>query len=176
MNLRLAKPTSEEVLRFRKQMASEAPTYPADGDFQKFRRSELVGKSPSAFDSAREALVNWRMHNMAGVVAEVVPLEPGNDVVLSTRIAGVWLLFACRIVAVADLDDRFGFTYVTLPGHPEQGEESFMAHRYRDEVRLVIEATSRPSEPLARLVSPVTRVLQKRYTDKYFEAMRTAIN
>jgi uncharacterized protein (UPF0548 family) len=34
-----------------------------------------------------------------------------------------------RVVAVADLPDRRGFAYDTLPGHPVTGEEAFIAHR-----------------------------------------------
>ena len=34
-----------------------------------------------------------------------------------------------RIVEVIDEPDRFGFTYATLPHHPEDGEESFIISR-----------------------------------------------
>jgi len=68
-----------------------------------------------------------------------------------------WLSLAapCRIVGVLDEPDSWGFAYGTLPGHPEQGEESFVVSIGGDDVvRFRITAFSRPGEWIARLAGP----------------------
>ena len=53
----------------------------------------------------------------------------------------------CRVVDVVDEPDRRGFAYGTLPGHPETGEERFMAQRdpQTGEVTATICAFSNPA-------------------------------
>jgi uncharacterized protein (UPF0548 family) len=77
----------------------------------------------------------------------------------------------CRIVAVVDEPDRQGFAYGTLPVHPEIGEEAFLIVRDDSGVRFDVEAISRPSHPLARLISPLMNRLQDRAVGKYLTAM-----
>ena len=78
-----------------------------------------------------------------------------------------------RVVAVVDRPDRCGFAYGTLPGHPEQGEESFVCDLDADgSVRFHIRAFSRPHDPLARLGAPVSRHVQVRTTRAYLRAMK----
>ncbi len=88
-----------------------------------------------------------------------------------TRQRGLWILAACRISSVVDEFQTFGFTYLTLPDHPECGYESFTIHRLSDEVRFDIEATSKPGIALVRIGSPITRELQKRATIRYLDAL-----
>jgi uncharacterized protein (UPF0548 family) len=86
------------------------------------------------------------------------------------------VLAACRVVAVVDEPDRFGFAYGTLPLHPESGEEAFLVERGPDDaVRFRVVAVSRPAHPLARLGAPVTRLVQRRVTSRYLEGLRRAI-
>ena len=72
---------------------------------------------------------------------------------------------ACRIVSLTDESEpvrRFGFTYATLPGHVEMGEESFVVEwDLEDRVWYEIHAISRPRFWLARLVYPWTRFIQR---------------
>ena len=81
----------------------------------------------------------------------------------------------CRVVDVVDVPDRFGFTYGTLPVHPEQGEESFTVVRHDDgSVVFEIAAASRPRHLLARACPPVARRLQRSATTRYLDAMSAA--
>jgi uncharacterized protein (UPF0548 family) len=91
--------------------------------------------------------------------------------VLVTRQLGLWVLAACRVTSVTDEADVFGFTYATLPNHPECGFESFTVRLAPDEVRFDIEATSKAGILLVRLGAPVTHNLQKRATDAYLDAL-----
>ena len=69
----------------------------------------------------------------------------------------------CRVSSVLDEERRWGFAYVTLPGHPEQGEELFTVDLdHRGVVRFVVAATSRPAGPLERLGAPIARRVQSR--------------
>jgi uncharacterized protein (UPF0548 family) len=79
----------------------------------------------------------------------------------------------CGIVYVVDEPGRFSFGYGTLPGHPEQGEESFVIKAAAaGQVRFDVNAFSRPAEALTRIGSPVARVIQRRVTNGYLVALR----
>jgi len=73
---------------------------------------------------------------------------------------------ACRVVAAG----AEGFTYATLPGHPERGVESFAVRRDGDVVTFEVVATSAPAHPLARLVPPAASLLQDRACRRYLAA------
>ena len=81
----------------------------------------------------------------------------------------------CRIVDVVDEPDRAGFTYGTLPTHPEKGEESFLVTRNNGgDVWFEIASISRPHHALARAFSPIARILQRRATERS-SAMRATV-
>lgn len=72
-----------------------------------------------------------------------------------------------------DGPDQTGFGYGTLPGHPEQGEESFTVERnIAGDVWFVVRAFSRPATWFARLGAPITRRIQESITDIYAQALR----
>jgi uncharacterized protein (UPF0548 family) len=79
----------------------------------------------------------------------------------------------CRIVGVVDEPTRWGFSYGTLPGHPEQGEEAFVVSMSPDEtVHFDIVAFSRPGDSLVRLSGPIGRGVQKVGSKGYLRALR----
>ena len=85
----------------------------------------------------------------------------------------IGLVLPCRVVHVVDEPRRRGFAYGTLPGHPEQGEESFMvSHEPDGSVVLRISAFSRPGNALSRLCGPLARWVQDRMTNRYVDAAR----
>ena len=70
------------------------------------------------------------------------------------------LNFRCRVVDVFHEDGRCGFTYGTLPGHLERGEETFTLERLRDgRTVLLIDAASEPFLPFLRPLVDVPRRL-----------------
>jgi uncharacterized protein (UPF0548 family) len=86
-----------------------------------------------------------------------------------------WLALAapCRIVDVLDDEGRWGFAYGTLPGHPEQGEESFVVSASEDgTVRFKISAFSRPGDPIVCLSGPLGRRLQTAGARGYVRALQ----
>ena len=163
--------------------AGEDVTYPEVGatwgelpaGYVHQRRSLVVGSGDAAFAAGSDALRAWAAHAAAGfrIVPDGAPLEEGRDVLVVLRIGPLTITAAARIVATVDTADRFGFAYGTLPIHPETGEESFVVHRDPDgTVRFEIVAFSRPSDLVARLGGPVTRLVQARATTAYLEGVR----
>jgi uncharacterized protein (UPF0548 family) len=79
----------------------------------------------------------------------------------------------CRVVAVLDEDDRWGFAYGTLPGHPEIGEESFVVSlTEHGSVRFSVTAFSRPAGSVTRAAGPLGRLVQQVATRAYLRALR----
>ena len=76
------------------------------------------------------------------------------------------------MVELVDEPRRRGFSYGTLTGHPETGEERFLLERLDDgRVTLTITAISRPASTLARLGGPLTRAAQRWMTQRYLRAL-----
>lgn len=175
--IRLTRPSGDDIVRYRQRAVEHEPGYPATGDFHELERSRVVGAGSADYEAAKRVLREWQMHIDAGVCVDPVPLSVGETVVLWTRPLGFWLLFACRVIDVVDSATDFGFTYATLPDHPEQGHESFVTTLEPDgSVAFRIRAVSRPAALLARLSGPIGRGLQRRYTDNYLDAVHRRVN
>lgn len=174
--IRIARPTANDIVEYLEQALSSTPSYPATGDFNEFEESLVVGHGRLDLEAGRSELERWAMHTNAGVSVSPAPLVAGETVVMWTRTLGLWLLFACRITEVIDSDNNFGFTYATLPDHPEQGEESFvLTLDSNGEVVLTVRTASRPTAFLSRAAGPVAKMLQRRYTAAYLNAMKNGI-
>lgn len=79
----------------------------------------------------------------------------------------------CVVVFAVDETRRRGFTYGTLPGHPECGEELFLVeHRDDDTVRLTIRAFSRPALWWSQASAPAGRLVQRAVTARYLGALK----
>ncbi len=77
------------------------------------------------------------------------------------------------MVYVVDDENRRGFAYGTLPGHPESGEELF-AVRYDpadDAVYAEVVAFSRHATSWSKAAGPLTSVLQRMMTKRYLSAV-----
>jgi uncharacterized protein (UPF0548 family) len=129
-----------------------------------------------AFARAVEALRTWGMHRGAGlrVVADG-PIAVGTNVAFSAPLPVGRIAGTCRVVAVVDEPNRYGFAYGTLSAHPERGEQSFVVTKDEaGDVRLDVVGVSQPALPLARLVPPLAHQLQDRAVRRYLAAMRAA--
>jgi len=82
------------------------------------------------------------------------------------------LKIPCRVLEVIDEPARRGFTYGTLPGHPEAGEERFLLEHLNDgRILFTITALSRPASTLAKLGGPLSRAAQRFMTQRYLRAL-----
>lgn len=101
-------------------------------------------------------------------------LAPGDTALLGI---GFGIKFPVRVIYVVDEPRRKGFAYGTLPGHPEDGEESWIVeHRDDDSVWITVRAFSRPANRWWWAVYPVLRVVQEYYTRRYLRALAGPIN
>jgi uncharacterized protein (UPF0548 family) len=77
----------------------------------------------------------------------------------------------CRVVAIVDEPDRFGFAYGTLSVHPERGEEAFVVTRADGSLRFDVIAVSAHANLLTRLMAPIADRLQASASGRYLRAM-----
>jgi len=138
------------------------------------RREVHIGVGLDYFQQARTALFGWHVHRAAGPKVISSSLQVTDDTVAVVRlgVGPLALRAPLRVVYVVDEPARAGFAYGTLPGHPEQGEESFMITMDEDErVRFDIVAFSKPGTRLAKTSGSLGRAVQERVTERYIEAI-----
>ncbi len=136
-----------------------------------------LGRGDSTFEAAQVALRAWSAHRGAHitVVAVDAPIEVGTVVTMTLPVLGIHVHADCRIVAVVDKPDAYGFAYGTLTTHPETGEESFVIRRALDGgVSFTVTAFSRPGELVPWCGLPVVRALQHRAAREFLDGMKAA--
>jgi uncharacterized protein (UPF0548 family) len=146
---------------------------PMPSGYHHVRTSTTLPGGAARWDHACDGIRAWAAHAGAGVrvAPDHAPIEEGTVVAVIVRLGPAVALGACRIVQVVDEPDRYGFAYGTLPGHPEEGEESFLLTRDGDTIRFEIAAFSRPHDLLTKLGGPVARAVQRRATQQYLDGM-----
>ena len=145
---------------------------------RQFEREAVLGAGERLFDRASSALFDWQMHRRAGlVVVTDGPATTGRLVTLRPRSGpAAWLRITarCEVTEVIDRPTARGFTYHSLPGHPEHGWETFTVRHdaATNQVRLSITAESSHASLVARIGAPVARAEQDRITRRYLGALR----
>ncbi|WP_338701055.1 DUF1990 domain-containing protein [Streptomyces sp. Q6] len=148
-------------------------TGPADGrlpaGYAHLDRRVRLGSGHECFERAGAAVLSWGAQRGAGL-----RVTPGDDVRegADVELRFLWLRIPCRVVRVVRSEERIGFAYGTLRGHPECGEEAFLVERDADgSVFFRIRAFSRPGRWYARLGGPVARGVQLWVTRRYLKAI-----
>jgi uncharacterized protein (UPF0548 family) len=186
VTLRLRRPREAEVERLLAAARSSSPTYPEVGatkdaalpaGYRHDGYERPLGRGDAVLRRAAAALRAWQAQIGAG--AEVFPegarVGEQDTVVLVIRVGGLWATLPCRVVYSDESLEGFAFAYGTLPGHPEQGEVAFRIERDEEgEVAFRVVSFSRTVDPLARLASPITRLVQRRVTERYLDAVADA--
>ena len=133
-----------------------------------------LGSGQQTFLRAKTGLQTWSSHKVPGISVLPLgsPIELGGTVIVTLGTSWLALAAPCRIVGILDEPDRWGFAYGTLPGHPEQGEESFVVSIDGNEVKFRITAFSRPGDRLTRLAGPIGRAVQRAGTNGYVKALQ----
>lgn len=181
--LRLVEPSGTDLDRILAGACREEVTYPEIGatrggelpvGYRADRYERRLGVGKGSFEKAVAAMLQWETHTGAGV--RVHPkdarIAEGETVLFVFDVLGVSVIAPCRVVYVDETVDSFTAAYGSLPGHPERGEVAMTARRDADGVvtgRIV--SFSRTIDPLARAALPVTRLVQKRVTARYLEAL-----
>ena len=135
--------------------------------------TDLGADEDDRFHAARTAVLSWAPQRGAGIT--VYPNDPpvaDRSFVLVLPLPGVGCAVApARVVYVLDEDNRAGFAYGTLPGHPVRGEEAFVVVRNGGRIFFRVVAFSRPGDLLGRLGGPIARMVQVRTIRAYLRAM-----
>ena len=143
--------------------------------FHALHRSADVGRGPSAFALLAKGIQTWQVQREAGLrVSATAAAKPGTDVALAKALGPVVVVLACRVVWALDEPRRAGFGYGTLPGHPESGEEAFLAELDAEDetVRFTVFGFSRPATLLSRIGAPIAGRVQRASIDGYLQAAR----
>lgn len=158
--------------------SADQPTYAGGLDprpgFETFNRTIRLPAGPDSFRAAGETILSWQMHRRAGlrVQADQPRATVGGTVLTGIGLAGLYLAFPCRVDEVYQEPTRLGFSYLTLPGHPECGIERFLVELGPDgAVQASVTAVSRPANLLVSLAGPVGRAAQRRTADRYLAAL-----
>ncbi|GII87228.1 DUF1990 domain-containing protein [Sphaerisporangium siamense] len=142
--------------------------------YHHLRRRYVVGEAP-ALGRAADALLTWRVHAALGLRprATAPRATPGAVVVNRLGIGPLALTAPCRIIWTVEEEDRAGFAYGTLPGHPESGEESFLLEvAPGGKLTLTVTAFTRPGRWYSRLGRPVMILAQNFFCGRYAAAVR----
>ncbi|MCH0539725.1 DUF1990 domain-containing protein [Streptomyces sp. MUM 203J] len=143
--------------------------------YQILRHRALVGHGRDAFETAGAAVTAWGMHRATGarVHSEAARAEPGIRLRVAVGAGPLEFGVPCEVVWTAYEENRTGFAYGTLDGHPESGEESFVVEFGPDgRVWFTLTAFSRPGCWYTRLGGPVVPVLQRWYARRLGRALR----
>jgi uncharacterized protein (UPF0548 family) len=154
------------------EVGATAGTMPAGYDH--VRRSAIIGHGRERFEAAADALFAWRMHERAGlrVTTSTPTAVAGSVLVAQLGVGPARFAIPTRVVYVIDEENRRGFAYGTLAGHPERGEEAFVVDlREDDQVTFTVTAFSRPARWYSRATAPAVRVVQRWMTNRYLRAL-----
>jgi uncharacterized protein (UPF0548 family) len=138
-----------------------------------------LGTGPDVLAEAGQRVLDWRMHRAMGVRIDTPTTEAteGEPVTVGLGIGGWSLSAPCRVVWTVREPHRIGFAYGTLAGHPERGEESFLAELDPADgsVRLTVLAFSRPAAWCTRLAGPFGRAFQRLYARRCGVVLRRLV-
>lgn len=188
--LSFTKPNADDIARFRHQQANFDFNYPDVGatcrelpsGYDHNQVEEEIGCRVSDFQAAKSAMLAWKHFDVGWVAAlpATTPIHEGENIAIRARILGLWALAACRIVEVFDEDSptskRFGYSFGTLPGHPEQGEERFEIRSSADGiVTYRITAFFRPNYLSAKIAWPYFRHCFNQFRRQSLETLRRSV-
>lgn len=139
--------------------------------------SVVVGTGPADFERASAAVFGWRAQRSVGfhVRASGPAGVPGTVVVLTAGLPRLGYDLPCRVVWAQPDGHERGFSYGTLAGHPESGEERFTVRLLPDDdVVYAIRVFFRLATRAARVAGPLSLGLQRLGTQRYLTAIARA--
>ncbi|MER6617970.1 DUF1990 family protein [Streptomyces xantholiticus] len=148
---------------------------PLPAGYQHLHHTARIGTGRAAFEAAGSAVTTWRMHRASGAELRTSAerAEPGVRLEVSVGIGPLRIAAPCEVIWSVYDNDRTGFGYGTLTGHPELGEESFTVDLRDDgSVWFTVLAFSRPAVWYSRLGGPLVPVLQHWYARRLGKTLR----
>jgi uncharacterized protein (UPF0548 family) len=182
----LRRPTSERVERVLRDTPHRV-TYDEVGvtrggvptSLPRLHHRARLGSGSAVYEAAVAAMRAWRMYDLAWtrLVPSCPPVAEGTVFATVVRHLGFWSINPCRVMYVKEDAAHFAFALGTLPGHSEVGEERFEVRRdgEDDAVWFEILAHAAPLHWMARVGTPYTRHLQRRFGRAALAAMAAAV-
>lgn len=152
----------------------QGPWFPAGSTYRRSEVTSLVGHGAASWSKAALGVLKWEVKTKSGfTVSSTAPVVVGDRVSVSARMFGVSVVEPVEVVGVVREENRVGFAYRTLPGHPVSGEEAFIVHRDGNDVHLTIRSLTRaaPQQPWRGLF-PLLLVVQRIVRARYLRALR----
>lgn len=169
--------SAAELERILVKARTDAPTFSAgiSGRYRHDRYERRLGP-PDRFPAAARGLRDWAAHTGAGgrVLGDGLIALDGTVVVVF-HLGPFDVASPCRITEVVDEPDRWGFAYATLPGHSEEGKETFTIWRRPDGTVFELDVLWRPRDLLARLSGPVGLAVQGHVSRLYLDALESRV-
>jgi uncharacterized protein (UPF0548 family) len=142
-----------------------------------YERTVRLGRGEECWSAASAAVLAWGVKTGSGFTVE--PAVPSGGAVrvgerfwLVARLGPVRVREPVEVVAVVDRDDRRGFAYGTLDGHPVSGEEAFVVHRGPDgAVHLTLRSVTARGRGRWAAAFPAALVAQHGYRRRYLRAL-----
>lgn len=134
-----------------------------------------VGNGLRDFERLAAGILGWDLHRGAGLTvrADAPVAAVGGRIVSGFGLGKLRIPAPCRVVWAEEAGNRAGFGYGTLRGHPESGEESFLAVLDGDgSVYFELFAFSRHANWFYRLGAPVASACQALVTRRYIGAAK----
>ena len=131
MRFRLTSAAANTLAAIHAQAVARPFTYPEvgatftavkPGRYFHDSRSTDLGTGDEVFAAAQRALRHWSAHRGTGatITPDDASIESEQTVTVHIPVLGGHVIASCRIVAVVDEPDAFGFAYGTLTDHPER--------------------------------------------------------
>ena len=142
--------------------------------FRRWERSTRLGDGPEIWTWASTEVLRWGVKTRSGftVSPAAAAVRPGDRPVITAHPFGLSVREPVEVVAVVDGEDRVGFAYRTLPGHPVTGEEAFIVHRDAGSVILTVRSLTRPGRGHWRALYPALLIAQTVARRRYLRALR----
>jgi len=146
--------------------------YYIPGPWNVLWEARVIGRGQEAFRTARDRILTWQMHRAAGIrVQSDGDAAVGRIAKLSIGIGPFLIPASCEVVAVVEGEQEAGFSYGTLEGHPERGEQAFLVMLRPDGMVVgSVASFSRPA-PLVTVGSAVLQRVQRIVAKRYVAAM-----
>jgi uncharacterized protein (UPF0548 family) len=155
-----------------REVGFTAPGVELPGGYRQVVRRRRVGTDPAAFAALADAMRGFGVHRRAGLVVRADgPPVVGATFATGIGVGPVRLWVPCKFVWVRDEPGCYGYGFGTLPGHPERGEEAFIATLADDgTVWFELRVFSQHVAWYARAAGPLATFVQDRATARYLRA------
>jgi uncharacterized protein (UPF0548 family) len=156
----------------------EVETWQPPAGFRSYEATTAIGRGESDWRAATAAALTWTVKTRSGFAVAApgrsghADVQDGERYWLVARFGPVRFREPVQVVATVMTDNRRGFAYGTLDGHPVSGEEAFILHRSPDgSVWFTLRSLTRPGRGRWRTLFPAALIAQRCYRRRYARAL-----